>query len=230
MFSSGSEFIGKGVYSIPEAAKLTGAGYDTMRRWLTGYTYSYKGKHIEKPPIFETEFGKVDGQMIVSFQDLVELLFVVRFRAKRVSWGIIHEAFEKAKDRFESNHPFSRLNYRTDGNRIFEDGLSRAGRQVTDLNTDQIVFADFIDRTLSKGIEFSNNEASVWFPKFPSKVIVLDPKRSFGRPIVNRVGIPTEVLFAAFEADEDYSIVARDFDLRVQEVKAAVSFQEKIAA
>jgi len=230
MFSSNPEFVGRGVYSIPETAKLTGAGYDTMRRWLTGYTYKYKGKFIERPPIFETEFGKVDGQLIVSFQDLVELLFVVRFRAKKVPWGIIHEAFNKAKVRFESNHPFSRLNYRTDGKRIFEDGESVDGRQVTDLNTDQIVFAEFIDRTLSKGIEFSNREASVWFPRFPSRVVVLDPKRSFGRPIINRVGIPTEVLHAAFEADEDYSLVARDFDLRVKEVKAAVQFQEQIAA
>ncbi|MEO0981487.1 MAG: DUF433 domain-containing protein [Pseudomonadota bacterium] len=230
MFSSGKKFVGKGVYTIPEATRLTGAGYETMRRWLLGYSYKYKGKFVEKPPIFEAEFGKIDGELIISFQDLIELLFVVRFRSKKVKWGVIHEAFDKAKERFESNHPFSRLNYRTDGKRIFEDGESEKGRQFTDLNTDQIVFADFIDRTLSKGIEFSNREASIWFPKFPSKIIVLDPKRSFGRPIISRTGVPTEVIFAAYEADEDYSLVARDFDIRIQEVQSAVKFQQRLAA
>lgn len=222
--------LGKGLYTVPEASRLTGASYSTMRRWLTGYSYKRKGKVFDRPPIFEPEFGEVDGQLTISFQDLVELLFVTRFRARGVKWPIIHEAFELAKQRFESNHPFSAINFKTDGKRIFEETVNRGRKQLSDLHLNQIVIAEFIAPTLTKAIEFDTNGAAIWYPKFPSKVILLDPHRSFGRPILSESGVPTEAVFAAFEAEEDTAIVARQFDITGAQVNSAVNFQRQLAA
>ena len=228
--SRSEEFLGRGLYSIPEATRLTGADYSTMRRWLTGYSYKRKGKVIDRPPIFEPEFGEVDGQLIISFQDLIELLFVTRFRARGVKWSIIHEAFELAKERFESSHPFSAINFKTDGKRIFEETVKDGKAQLSDLHLNQIVIADFIAPTLTKAIEFDTNRAALWYPRFPSKTILLDPHRSFGRPILRESGVPTEAIFAAYEAEEEVGLVARQFDISSVQVKAAISFQQRLAA
>lgn len=230
MVRSKNIFLGKGVYTIPEAARLTGAGSDTMRRWLLGYSYKRNGKVYARPPIFEAEFGDIDGQFTISFQDLIELLFVSRFRSKGVKWSIIHEAFKLAKERFESDHPFSAINFKTDGKRIFEETIHSGNKQLSDLHLNQIVIADFIAPTLSKAIEFDTQRATVWYPQYPSKLILLDPERSFGRPIIANGSVPTEALYLAYEAEEDFGIVARQFDIRVSDVRSAVSFQERLAA
>ncbi|MEM9569816.1 MAG: DUF433 domain-containing protein [Pseudomonadota bacterium] len=230
MLRSENEFIGKGVYTITEAARLTGARRETMRRWLLGYSQKRNGRIYERPPIFEAEFGDVDGQFNISFQDLIELLFVSRFREKGVKWSIIHEAFKLAKERFESDHPFSAINFKTDGKRIFEETVRSGRKQLSDLHLKQIVIADFIAPTLSKAIEFDVNKATIWYPQYPSRLILLDPQRSFGRPIIANGGVPTETLFLSYQAEEDFGIVARQFDLRVADVRSAVSFQRKLAA
>ncbi|WP_299550741.1 hypothetical protein [uncultured Tateyamaria sp.] len=230
MVRSRNKFLGKGIYTISEAARLTGAGRDTISRWLLGYSYKRGGKFYERPPIFTTEFGDVDGQFTISFQDLIELLFVAKFRAKGVKWSIIHEAFKLARERFESEHPFSAINFKTDGQRIFEETIIAGAVQLADLHLNQIVIADFIAPTLTKAIEFDTRRATIWYPQFPSKLILLDPQRSFGRPIVSRGSVPTEALYLAYEAEEDFGLVARQFDLKVADVRSAVKFQERLAA
>ena len=218
MLRSKNKFLGKGIYTISEAARLTGSGNDTMRRWLLGYSYKRDGKVYDRPPIFSAEFGDVDGQFTISFQDLIELLFVARFRAKEVKWSIIHEAFKLAKERFESDHPFSAINFKTDGKRIFEETIRSGEVRLADLHLNQIVIADFIAPTLTKAIEFDTRRATIWYPQFPSKLILLDPQRSFGRPIVARGSVPTEILYLAYVAEEDFGLVARQFDLKVADL------------
>lgn len=231
MKRSVQRFVGKGLYTLQEATKLSEADYSTISRWLRGYAYRNKsGEYVERPPIFTAEFGDVNGQFIISFQDLIELLFVSSFRKRKVRWSVIHEAFEIARERFSSSHPFSAINFKTDGKTIFEEAIAGDRAQLSDLHMDQIVIADFIAPGLMKALEFEDGKAKVWFPRHPSKAIVLDPARSFGRPIVARSGIPTEVLFAAYEAEENYEAVAREFDSTANEVRQAVGFQRSLAA
>lgn len=231
MICSDNLYIGRGVYSVQEAARLTGADYGTIRRWLLGYSYKAKDGNVkERPPIFRAEFGDVDGQFIISFQDLIELLFVASFRKRGVKWTIIHEAFELAKERFNSNHPFSVINFKTDGKRIYEETIQKRRSVLSDLHFKQLVMAPVIESTLVRALEFKGGTATQWFPTHPSKTIVLDPNRSFGRPIIDRTGVPTEVLFAAYQAEDNFEYVAREFDTPVADVRKAVQFQIALAA
>lgn len=231
MFMIRSELIGKGLYSLQEATKLTGADYSTIRRWMLGYSYKNRmGNYVVREPIFKSEIGDIDGQFTISFQDLIELLFVSSFRKRGVRWKIIHEAFDIAKERFRSSHPFSSINFKTDGKRIFEEAIVNNKAQLSDLHMNQIVMSTVVEPSLKKGIEFEDGRATVWYPLHPSKSIALDPERSFGRPIIKNRGIPTEVLFAAYEAEENYESVAREFDIQSTDVKQAVDFQRKLAA
>ena len=62
------------------------------------------------------------------------------------------------------------------------------------------------------------------------KRIVLDPAINFGRPTVAKTGTPTEVLFAAFGAQQSYSEVAKWYEVPEVLVKEAVAYEKRPAA
>ena len=74
------EYIGRGVYSVAEAARLTGVPSSTIRRWTRGYTY--KGRII--PPVFDGV--NEEGTPILRFVDLMEVRILDGFRKEGVSW------------------------------------------------------------------------------------------------------------------------------------------------
>lgn len=220
-----NEYIDKGLYSIPEIAKLADADSQLVRRWLMGYSYGDKDEKRFKEGLFKSDFDKVDGHQVYSFHDLIEVLFVVNFKKEGVNFRIIREAFELARERFDSKHPFSKLQFKTDGKSIFEEVYEGKKSSMSNLNTGQLVFAKVIEQSLCKALEFVNDEASVWYPNYPSKRIVVDPKRAFGRPVLNYSGVPVEIISAAYEADESFKFVASDYEISVADVKAAIKFE-----
>lgn len=220
-----NKYLDKGVYSIPEIAKLAQTDAQLIRRWLSGYSYKKNEKSKFRSGLFEPEFGKIDGNLIFSFHDLIEVLFVVEFKNKGVRLPIIRQAFLLAQEQFHSKHPFSNLKFKTDGKYIFEEAYRKGKSAMTNLNTKQMVFSKIIEQTLFKALEFDNNEASVWYPLYPSRKIVVDPERAFGRPILANSGVPVDIINAAYQADGSYKFVASDFDIHVDDVRAAVKFE-----
>jgi len=48
----GESLLGLGVYSVPEAARLTGVSSRRIRRWLQGYSYSSGGAARASRPLW----------------------------------------------------------------------------------------------------------------------------------------------------------------------------------
>lgn len=69
----------------------------------------------------------VEGQLALSFLDLIEVRFVDAFRSKGVPWKTIRSAAQNAMDFFGHDHPFSNERFRTDGQKIFYDMLKLTG-------------------------------------------------------------------------------------------------------
>jgi uncharacterized protein (DUF433 family) len=61
--------------------------------------------------------------------------------------------------------------------------------------------------------------------------IVLDPEICFGKPIVEKIGIPTYILAAAYHAnDNDEILIANWYKVKPSHVLAAVQFESTLAA
>ena len=61
--------------------------------------------------------------------------------------------------------------------------------------------------------------------------VVLDPEICFGKPIVEKTGIPTYILAAAYRANEQNEIlIANWYKVKPSHVLAAVQFETKLAA
>lgn len=225
--------IGVGLYTFQEAAKLTNAPAQDLRRWLKGHSYKARGsdERLNSAPLWQTELAEseIEG---VSFHDLLEVRFVQAFRKHGVSLQTIRIASEHARAMFNHPYPFTCKRFQTDGKTIFAAALEETGdEQLLDLPKKQFAFAKIIEPSLHRGIEFGNDElASHWYPLLRSKAVVLDPLIAFGKPIATNGSVRTSILYDAFKAEENKQYVAKLYEVPVSAVEAAIRFEERLAA
>ena len=93
---------------------------------------------------------------------------------------------------------------------------------------------EVIEGAIAKGVVFDpqTDFAVRWHPEpEASPNIVIDPHFAFGKPIVEAVNIPTIALFNQWKAEQgDFDRVANWFDIKTEEVLAAVNYEIRMAA
>lgn len=226
--------LGTGLYAIPEAARLSRVSAARIRRWIKGYGWS-RGKDTNRhkhhsPPVWRPDVAPIDGAQALSFRDLVELRFVDAFLRAGVSWKRLRAVAEEASKRFETTHPFSTRRFVTDGRTIYDQVRREAGDTLEDLQTHQFAFRRVISPTLQGGLEFSDTGTALrWWPEpgRGDRLIVVDPRRSFGQPVIDAANIPTGVVAAAVKADGERK-TADWFGLTLKSVRAAVKFEASL--
>ncbi|CAM2139504.1 putative antitoxin VapB45-like DNA-binding HTH domain-containing protein [Pararobbsia alpina] len=226
------QLTGVGLYTFPEAAKLTKVPLRDLRRWLNGYPSRDKhGARKANAPLWETELSD-DCLDAISFHDLLEVRFVHAFRKHGVSLHTIRLASQRARELFETDYPFTSRQFRTDGRSIFASALQETGEtQLLDLVKQQYAFRKIIEPSLYRGIEFdTNSTAARWYPSSKTRAIVLDPKIAFGKPVVTHGSIRTSVLYDAVVAEGDKQFVAKLYEVPATAVEAAVAFEESLTA
>ena len=87
-----SNLIGLGIYSVPEAARLTGINSRTIRRWLRGYSYKVGDELRHSPEVVFADLRQIEEAFALTFRDLIEVLFVQAFRHHGVSWKTLRAA------------------------------------------------------------------------------------------------------------------------------------------
>lgn len=240
------EFIGRGLYTPSDAARLTGASAGQISRWLYGHSRRRNGKLHQDKEIWKPEISLNSGK-VLSFLDLVEVRAVHNFLHEGVSARLVRAAREFARQEGDVPYPFSSGFFKTDGARIFaekenilaEKEKNKGGvESVTDVKTGQDVFRKVIEQTF-RNLDMKNNAPTRWWvgSDFVDEEadrksgIVIDPKISFGQPIDYQTSVPAEVLYDAVQANKgSFEIVARDFDIPQEAIQNAYEFQKRLAA
>jgi uncharacterized protein (DUF433 family) len=235
--------LGRGVYGATEALRLINfkrrpdphgryISRQTVRRWLRGYDYVVgEGVKRHSAPLWEPDYSNEDDTIELSFRDLIELRFVKAFRDVGLSMPTIRACFERAVEEVRDPRPFSTQRFRTDGKTIFLEITHdvREG-ELVDLKRRQMAFHRILEPTLH-GLEFDADVVARWFPLGMSrKSIVVDPARSFGRPIIDAAGVPTEVISTAIAVEGSPERVAKIYEVPLPAVRDAVDFQKQLAA
>jgi uncharacterized protein (DUF433 family) len=224
--NSPAHFFGVGIYSVSEASRLTGVSARRVRGWLAGYEDAGE-------PALRGQLQPVEGRIALGFLDLLEIRFVKHFLERRVSWRTIRLAAAKARLRFHTDHPFALRRFVTDGRDIFAATAEETvDRRLEDLVRDQYAMFAILEPLLTEGIEFDEaGMASSWRPDdrhLPQ--VVLDPRRSYGHPIVSSAGVPTARIYEAFRAGNGVERIAAWFQIEPAEVRQAVDFELRFAA
>jgi len=212
------QLLGIGLYSVPEASRLTGVPASSIRRWLWGEVSRTNGRPHRTPPLWSPQPPPVDGARTLSFSDLVELRFVLALRHHGLGMSAIRQLHDRAAAAIGESRPFSTLRFRDEGGRIASE--SGCGEVRTGILA-----------PLYEDLDFSKDGTAVrWWPLGREHEVVVDPQRNFGHPVVREKGVSTEVLADAYETEGSIPEVARWYDVREDAVRDAVEFHHRMAA
>jgi len=220
-----------GSYSLLDAARIAKAKPRSLRRWVNGYDYSYRKQKFHSPGLLQSEIPDVDGEEFLTFQQLIEMVFIRLFHECGVSIPVIRAVAHTAAMRYETRHPFAIQKLQTDGKTIFADGLQvedaegMTREKITeDLHRGQMVIRDFA-QPYFLSIDYENMEAARYWPRGKKCGIVIDPQRSFGSPIDDVTGVPTHVLYEMYRAGEVTDAIAEWYQVEKEFVIAAVEYE-----
>jgi len=232
--------LGRGVYDSRDAIRLVNfsrvteeerrsVSRSTIVRWLRGYEYRVGGEQHHAPPLWQPDFAGSDAGLQVSFRDLIELRFVKAFRGLGLGLPTIGQCFRRAVSLVGDERPFSTRRFRTDGKTIFLEITTdvREG-DLVDLKTRQHAFRIMMAPSLHD-FEFDGDLVARWFP-LGRPSIVLDPQRSFGRPVLATGGVPTEVIANAAIVEGSAEQAAVLYEVPTAAVRDAILFEQKLAA
>lgn len=216
--------LGNGIYTLPEAARLTKLKPSRLREWF----------HIKpnknRKPVFKSDYNSVDGDRAISFLDLIDVFVAGQLREHRLSLQTLRRVYSTLRKRLDTAHPFARSELFTDGKQVFLRGIDDKGREeLEEVLSRQRVFPKILLPFL-KRVEY-DEESSLAAKWHVSDKIVINPAVCFGKPIVEPVGISAEILAAEFEANKkDANLVAEWYGVHPSHVKAAVKFIRELAA
>lgn len=222
--------IGVGLYTLADASWLLGVKQRSLRRWMEGYDYDRNGESRHVEPLWTSDLPEIEGQVEISFRDLIELRFVKAFVEKGIGLRAIRNCIDYARTCIGSDRPFSSGRFRTDGRTIFLESLeSLEDSRLLDLRKKQYVFKAVVEQTF-RDLDLEDDAVAQWRPYHGKESIVLDPKRAFGQPIANSEGVPTIVLADAVNSEGSVRNAAAIFEVDQQTVRDAVSFHRKLNA
>jgi uncharacterized protein (DUF433 family) len=226
-----TDLLQTGIYTVPEASRLAKVSRWRIRRWLKGYEFPLKHGRRQMPAVWKSQLVPLDHTMALGFLDLLEVRCVDAFISAGVSWKTLRQVHAQAQKLVRQTHPFCTNRFATDGETVFMHVRER-NDEVTlwDMPDMQRVFESVI-RPFLKNIEFDGGTVPCrWWPLGRNHLVALDPRRSFGQPIIFRDGVPTTVLARSLRANGSAEEVARWFEISPASVREAVEFERAFGA
>ena len=225
------ELLGKGLYTIPETARLVGLHSSRVRRWADGYSFVYSTRYGERrtqsAPVVSQDIPRIRRKRALSFLELVEIRMVSAFLKHGVKLGTIRKAAIRARQKLQTDHPFAYKRFKTDGRGIFLELAEESEEYLSllELASGQYVLPVILNDYL-KQVEFDRctNMAIQWWPLGKSKPIVIDPGVAFGAPVIAGTRLRVSAILAALRIGESRRAVGDWYGVTRAQVAAAVTF------
>ena len=220
-------YLGKGIYTIQEAARLLRLPRPTVRRWALGYAR----RGMEYEPAIEISLPPEEGKPALAFLDLVELMYIDAFRRSKISWKKIHHAAKTAARMHDTAHPFALRKFFVEGGKHLHAVLEKSGEEhLVELRGDGQLEMETVLHHYLDQLEFGIDDlAQRWSPIGKRQPIVIDPQIAFGAPVVRNTGIETATLARMHEGGETIDGIAWWYELEEWQVEAAVAFEKGLA-
>jgi uncharacterized protein (DUF433 family) len=213
-------------YTLAEAARYLRLPVATLRSWVIGRQYPTAEGRGDFRPLIRLASRKPPW---LSFSNLIEAHVL---RSLRTEHGVPVKALRSALAYAENRLGIGRLLLRpelcADAGRLF---LDRYGELIDLTASGQLAMRRLFDEHL-KRVEWDSSRFPVRLYPFLSaaapsaeRPIVIDPRISFGRPVVLRKGISTAVIAERVDAGESVEDIATDYELAPVEVEQAIVYE-----
>lgn len=213
------------IKEIPAYGLVELSEYLRIPRKTVEYWTSEAGSPLIRPPQV--------SPLRFSFMNLLECHVLSSIRLKGVRLQKVRRSLCYILRKWPSDHPLLDQSFETDGVELFVKHLpdelitvSRGGQLAFD-----VILRDFLQR-----IERDESGlAARFFPfvadKKPTepRMIQIDPRISFGRPVIAGTGITTEIIASRFAARESIADLAKEYGRQEKEIEEAIRWERRAA-
>jgi uncharacterized protein (DUF433 family) len=230
-------------YSVPEVANYLHLPVGTLRSWVNGRYYPTREAKRCFYPLIELPSDLIElpseRKKLLSFTNLIEAHVLSAIR--RVSSAIrrdhkipptkVQGALDYIQEKLKLPHPFASLEFQTDGIDLFLEGF---GELITVSRDGQRALKAVLQTFLSRIERDEKGYALKLFPflKNPDinapRTVVIDPRISFGRPVLVGTGIPTAILAERFKAGDSIYELAEDYGCEYWQIEMGIQFGKGI--
>jgi len=218
-------------YTFTEAAHYLRAPASTLRSWTRGQSYQTQAGPQPFEPVID--FDDPAGRLL-SFTNLVELHVLIQMRRTHaIQLPKVRQALRFVAERLGLAHPLARQQFQTDGVDLL---IERYGELVAASAHGQLVMRAVVADALRRIELDATGLAARLFPytrragSHSPRLVVVDPRIAFGRPVLAGTGIPTAVLAERFNAGESLTDLAQDYERDVVEIEEAIRCELPMAA
>lgn len=221
-------------YRAAEAAHILALPSGTLIAWCFGHDYRHRDG---SPKRFVALIEPADRRnKLLSFTNLCELHVLAAIRRRhRIKMPAVRQAIEYVSRQLGVEHPLASSRFLTNGVGLF---VEQAGELLNVTQAGQQAMREDFERALTR-IEFADSgSAVVLFPftRTPSSVgdqprtVLVDPQRSFGRPVLAGAYVRTEIIEDRFRAGDRIADMALDFNVNETDIEEALRFESRQAA
>ena len=213
------------MFAEAEAARLLRVPQGTLHYWLEGGTQ--RGK--VHSPILRVE---PTNSRSVTWAEFVEAGLLRSYRKHRVPMAELRTFIGLLRTEMGVPYPLAHHRPFVSGRNLVLQAQEEAGLEadfcLVAVASGQLVLtgpsSDFVQR-----VTWDGDIAAGWRPHDdPRSPVLMTPDLRFGRPAVK--GISTDIIWEHDQAGEDIHEIANDFDLSVEDVRWALSYENSVRA
>ncbi|MGH7353780.1 MAG: DUF433 domain-containing protein [Candidatus Rokuibacteriota bacterium] len=211
-------------YTIAEASHYLRISASTIGSWVTGRDYPVQGGQRRFHPVIRP--AQAEPMRLLSFINLVEAHVLQSIRhIHQVKLRKVRSALDYVERQFGGRHPLATQQFQTDGIDLF---IEKLGELIIVSAGGQVALREAFEAHLKRLEHDASGIAARLFPfTRPShvdqpKIIVIDPRVSFGRPIIVGSGVPTSAIVERYHAGESTEHLAKDYRRSPEEIEEAV--------
>jgi uncharacterized protein (DUF433 family) len=221
-------------YPLDFAASLLLLPKSTLKAWVFGAQWKPKGQPRR---MFVPLIDPPDrSEQMLSFVNLVEAHVLKAVRRKHlVHMAKVRDAIEDLKRQYETKHPLADVDLLAGGRDLF----LKEHEHLLNITMGKNLAMDFLEVYLSRIDRDLEERATKLYPfvvepirvgrrmieQDTAKVIAIDPYVSYGRPVIDGTGIPTDALAERFWAGDSIEELVADFGRSKSEIEDALRYE-----
>lgn len=224
-------------YNTIDAAHYLRIPEQTIRNWCFGRSWSTSAGRartvggVIRPADCE--------RRLLSFVNLVELHVLDSIRREhRIRLENVRGAVEFLRRKFETAHPLADVQMETNGKDLF---VQRLGQLINVSREGQLAMRDVLETFLRRidrdprGVAirlfpFTRVRSDQEPPADAPRLVAIDPRVAFGRPVLAGSRIPTVEIAERFMAGESFESLAADYARPIEEIEEAIRCEFDAAA
>jgi uncharacterized protein (DUF433 family) len=218
-------------YGISESAHALKIPPNTLISWIHGRSFPTRRGQGRFEPLIELP---EEGLPLLSFFNLVEahVIDAIRYRDK-IRLVRVRDAITHLREKYNSAHPLVEYEFQHDGVDLFTE----MGKDIVNVSrSGQLALRDVITAYLKRITRDAKGSAIALYPFLQrrpeqveeQKLVLIDPRISFGKPILVGVGVPTAVIADRNSAGETIAELAEDYGCQASEIEQAIEYERTL--